>query len=363
MDLDFTAEQDELRAGIRAVLEKESPPTLARAIVEHTGDAAPLWHQMVELGWPALTVPESAGGLGLGAIELAVLCEELGRAITPGPLLSTVAGFIPMVRECGTEAQIARFLEPVANGERAGALAWFGGAGAVTLTTAGDCYTLSGSHQWVLDGSIADDIAVIAHIDGSDAVAVVVVPRDACTVTPIQPFDASRAVATVAFDNVTISADAMLANANATTVARALEEFTVAVACEMVGTAQQIFDIILAYAKERHQFGVPIGSFQAIKHKFADLAVLLERARACAYFAALTIAEDSPQRAVAASVAKAAAGDLADRADKEGIQVLGGIGYTWEHDMHLHVRRLTTDALLLGDSADHRARIADTLFS
>ena len=136
---------------------------------------------------------------------------------------------------------------------------------------------------------------------------------------------------------------------------------TVALAASAVGTAQAVFDLALAYAKEREQFGVPIGSFQAIKHKFADMLVLLERARALAYFAALTIAEDDPRRTASASMAKAAAGDAIERIAQEGIQIHGGIGYTWEHDMHLYVRRAKSDALILGSAAEHRERIARLL--
>ena len=137
-------------------------------------------------------------------------------------------------------------------------------------------------------------------------------------------------------------------DASATALRRALEESTVALALEMVGTAQTIFDITLEYAKQREQFGVPIGSFQAIKHKFADMMIALERARSLGYFAALTIAEDDPRRTSATSVAKAAAGDCQRLLAKEGIQIHGGIGYTWEHDMHLYVRRIKSGEPLFG---------------
>jgi alkylation response protein AidB-like acyl-CoA dehydrogenase len=142
---------------------------------------------------------------------------------------------------------------------------------------------------------------------------------------------------------------------------RATEEATVSLALEMVGTAQTIFDVTLEYAKQREQFGVPIGSFQAIKHKFADMVISLERARATAYFAALTIAEDDERRATATSVAKAAAGDCQRLLAKEGIQIHGGIGYTWEHDMHLYVKRIKSGEQLFGTSSTHRARIAELL--
>ncbi len=148
---------------------------------------------------------------------------------------------------------------------------------------------------------------------------------------------------------------------NASGLRRAFEEATLAVALETVGTAQTIFDVTLEYAKQRHQFGVPIGSFQAIKHKFADMMISLERARSTAYFAALTIDEDDPRRTTAVSVAKVAAGDCQRLLAKEGIQIHGGIGYTWEHDMHLYVKRMKSNEPMFGTSAEHRARIATNL--
>ncbi|MBV8949680.1 MAG: acyl-CoA dehydrogenase, partial [Actinobacteria bacterium] len=142
---------------------------------------------------------------------------------------------------------------------------------------------------------------------------------------------------------------------------RACEESVTALALELVGTCQSIFDITLDYAKQREQFGVPIGSFQATKHKFADMLILLERARATGYFAALTIAEDDPRRTLAASMAKVAAADAAHRLAKEGIQIHGGIGYTWEHDIQLYVRRAQASSMLFGTGAAHRARVADLI--
>ncbi|MGH9050841.1 MAG: acyl-CoA dehydrogenase family protein, partial [Acidimicrobiia bacterium] len=155
--------------------------------------------------------------------------------------------------------------------------------------------------------------------------------------------------------------DRVLAHSSTATIRRALEAATVGLTLEMVGTAQTIFDVTLEYAKQREQFGVPIGSFQAIKHKFADMLVALERARATGYFAALTIAESDDRRGLAVASAKAAAGDCARRIAREGIQIHGGIGYTWEHDMHLYVRRARAGAALFGTAPDHRAKVADLL--
>jgi alkylation response protein AidB-like acyl-CoA dehydrogenase len=330
---------------------------------------------MVALGWPALTVPEAAGGLGFGPVELALVVEELGRVIAPGPLLATISQFVPAVRELGDAAQHERFLGPVATGGGAGTLAIGEGAGSydpasvtATATPATDGgVTLHGVKTGVVEADVAAEIVVVARTPGTagdDGVGAYVVPRASVDVVPLPALDPSRVLATVTLDGVTVDPERVLGPAGAETATRlrrVVREATVAVALETVGTAQQVFDISLEYAKQREQFGVPIGSFQATKHKFADQVILLERARALGYFAALTVAEDDERATIATSMAKAASADAAHRIAKEGIQVLGGIGYTWEHDMHLYVRRLQSSAALFGGAPLHRQLVAGAL--
>ena len=374
MELEFTQDQDELRDGVRAMLDRECPMSLVRGVVEGTASADALWKQMLDLGWPALTISEDYGGLGLGTIELAVVVEELGRAVAPGPFIPTVAQFAPLVREAGDDSQRARFLGAVAEGNLTGALAITEPGTAFDPTTVratakrdGDSWTLSGAKQAVLGAAEADEIAIVARVEGTtgdDGVAAFVVPRKDLDLREITALDPSRSLGDLTLDGVTVGADRMLGDpgpATAAAVRRAVEEAVVALALETVGVCQSILDVTLEYAKHREQFGVPIGSFQAIKHKFADMLMMLERARATGYFAALTITEDDERRALAASTAKSAAGDCERLMTKEGIQIHGGIGYTWEHDMHLYVRRAKTDGLLLGSAIDHRARIASLL--
>jgi alkylation response protein AidB-like acyl-CoA dehydrogenase len=373
MELEFTTDQDELRDSIHAVLAKESPVSLARAVVENDERPTALWATMVDLGWPALTIAEDHGGIGLGVLELAILAEELGRVIAPGPLLATVSQFAPAVREVGTPEQHARFLGAVAAGELTGSLAIAEPTGSfdpayvsASITFDGDEAVLDGTKSFVVEGDAVDELVVVARVDNTDAdnVRAVVVPAAAVSTTSVNAFDGSRRIAHIDLAGVRVGKDRVLGDPEAPAapaLRRALEEATVALALEMVGTAQSIFDIALDYAKQREQFGVPIGSFQSMKHKFADLMISLERARATGYFAALTIAEDDPRRTSATSVAKAAAGDCQRLFGKEGIQILGGIGYTWEHDMHLYVRRAKSGEALFGTSTWHRARIADLL--
>ena len=374
MELEFSTDQDELRDSIRAVLGKESPVSLARAVVERDEHPDALLATMVELGWPALTIAEAFGGIGLGVLELAILAEELGRVIAPGPLLPTVSQFVPAVREAGTAAQQERFLGAVAAGTLTGSLAIAEETGSfdpadagATVVLAGDGAVLSGTKRYVVEGDAVDELVVVARVadrPGADGVRAVVVPVAETRTTRVHAFDASRRLVHVELDGVRVARDRVLGDPDASAapaLRRALEEATVSLVLEMVGTAQTIFDTTLGYAKQREQFGVPVGSFQAIKHKFADMLVSLERARSLGYFAALTIAEDDPRRTSATSVAKAAAGDCQRLLAKEGIQIHGGIGYTWEHDMQLLVKRLKSGEPLFGTSTWHRARIADLL--
>ena len=332
MELEFTADQEDLRSSVRAVLARECPMALVREVVEKGAPADGLWARMVELDWPALTVDERHGGIGLGFVELTVVLEELGRVLAPGPFTATAALFAPAVRECGSEEQAARFLGAVAAGTTTGTLAF--------------------ARQPAIEADAVDEVVV------TDGERVVVVPRAELQVTSVDAFDRSRRLARVEVHGQ-VERSRVLTRPER--LPRAVEEATVALAVEAVGTCQAIFDVALEYAKVRKQFGVPIGSFQAVKHKFADMYVALERARATAYFAAVTIAEDDERRTVAASMAKAAVGDAQRIIAQEGIQILGGIAYTWEHDMHLYVKRAKSADALFGTATEHRARIADHL--
>jgi alkylation response protein AidB-like acyl-CoA dehydrogenase len=366
MELEFTSDQDELRDSIRAVLAKECPISLVRAVVEGTGDTTRLWATMTDLGWPALTVPEEYDGIGLGAVESGILSEELGRAVAPGALLTTVTQFVPVVRALADTDQAERFLGAVAAGTCRGTVAITEPNGnvdpaatTVTAEHAGADHALSGRKRFVMNGGDVDEIAVVAR--HGDGLVVAIVPTTDARIEPVPTLDRSRSLVDVDLDGVVVEASRVLHDEG--DIERALAEGTVGLALEMVGACQSIFDITLEYAKQREQFGVPIGSFQAVKHKLADMAVALERARATSYFAALTLAEADPRWRTATSVAKIAAGDCQRLLAKEGIQLHGGIGYTWEHDMHLYVKRVKAGEALFGTSAEHRARLGELLLA
>ena len=379
MLLDFTTDQEELRSSIRQVLDKECPPSLVRGHVDHivrgepSDAAAGLWSTFVGLDWPALTVPEAHGGIGLGVIELAIEAEELGRALAFGPLLPTASSFVPAVREAANDdAEAARWLGPVAAGERTGTLAvaegaraWSGDEVRATATPDGDGYALAGTKRWVvLEG--ADEIACAVRLPdttGDEGLTLAVVAAADAQIELVPSIDRTRLVGHVTLDGVHINADRVVGEPGhaAGPLRRAVEEATVAASLELVGTCQTIFDTNLQYAKERQQFGVPIGSFQAVKHKLTNMFVAVERARATALFAAATIEEDDERRTIAASMAKAAAGEAQRLVAQDGIQLLGGIGYTWEHDQQLWVKRAKAAEALYGNAAWHRQRIASLL--
>ncbi len=370
MDFDLTETQRELRDSVREVLAERCPPSLARTLFEGGDAPAEPWRSAVELGWTGIAVAEEHGGLGLGFAELGLVLEEHGRALAPGPFLATTAHFAPLVREAGDAAQRERFLAPLARGELRGALAVAGPRssgiapdGSLRAERQGAGYRLSGLRSFVLDGATADEIALAARIDEGDGVALFVVPRTALRAEPLVALDPSRPLARLAFDGVEVGPERVLGEPgrSGAALARALDEALVALALDVVGTCQRLFEITVDHARQRHQFGRPIGAFQAIQHKCADCLLAIEKARATAYFAMMTIAEDDPRRSLAASMAKAAAGDCQRLICKEGIQIHGGMGFTWESDVQLYVKRAKSSGHLLGTGTEHRQRVADLL--
>lgn len=373
MDLELSDAQEALRDSVRDVLQREAPVSLARQVVEEGKGGDELWARLVALDWPAVAVGDAEGGLGLGTVELAVVAEELGRVVAPGPWLATATQFVPALASTGPSPARDRFLAAVAAGQLAGTLAvaeadGLGRPEAVTATATdtGDGVRLAGEKHLVLEAGRADELVVAARrpgTAGADGLVLVVVPVEAVTVRPLAALDATRQLAAVGLDGVEVGAERVLADAGGAGPAleRAVEVATVALCAEVVGTCQGIFDIVHDYLGQREQFGVKIGSFQALKHKLANMYVALESARATTYFAAAALDEDDDRRALAVSMAKSQVGDCQKLLAQEGIQCLGGIGYTWEHDMHLFVKRAKTASVLFGTAAWHRQRVADLI--
>jgi len=301
------------------------------------------------------------------------VCEQLGRVLCPAPFLATATQFVPAVLGAGNPEQRRRFLGAVADRGMVGTLAVAEASGrydaagiSTSATPDGESFVLDGHKHFVFDADVAEEVVVAARLPGSagdDGIGLFVVPVASLDPEPMVGLDASRSYVSTVLDAVRVGPDRVLGDPGAAgaVLRDVVEQATVALATEMVGTCQAIFDIVHAYVQEREQFGVKVGSFQAIKHKLANMYVSLESARATAYFAAATIAESDERRDVAVAMAKASVGDCQKLLTQEGIQCLGGIGYTWEHDMHLYVKRAKSGAALFGTGAEHLERLSHLL--
>ncbi len=365
MDFEFTDEQLELRQTARSVLASACPPTLVRSVFDGTDDGAQLWATLVELDWPALGLPEECGGLGLGYLEVGILVEELGRAVAPSPFLATITQLVPLLREAGSSF----LLEDIAAGRCTGTVAlaengvWRPEAVQTTAQPTGGGWVLDGVKSHVLDGHTAAEVAVVAR--GDAGLGVFVVPGSATSTVASTVIDPTLPMATLTLSQVEISGERVVVEPGdpvaTSVIERSLQEATTAMSLSIVASCRAIFEMTLQHAKDRHQFGKPIGSFQALKHRLADCYLAVERAASLAYFAALTIAEDDDRRAVATAMAKAAAGECQRLLTRDGLQLHGGIGFTWEHDLHLLLKRAKAGDLLFGTAASQRAHLAQLL--
>ena len=368
MDLELDGDQQALADLVRTVLRTKWPQTALRTLVETGAGGAELFAEMVALDWPALCITESLGGMGYGPVEAMLVHEGCGAVAAAGPFFATTALFAPVVAALGTSEQAERWLPRVAAGQATGTAALGelrSGTGRPTVESVAvsDGWRLHGTVRSVIDGADVEHLAV--PVTGEAGTQVFVVDTAALRADRVRSVDASRRLATVTFDGVVVDADAALGKpgdrSTDALLDRAVDHAVTALAADLVGVCATILDITLGHAREREQFGVKIGSFQAIKHRLADVFIDLEAARASVRVASMALAEDDPRRAVSTSSAMAMAGDAAQRITREGIQVLGGIGFTWEHDMHLFVKRALGSSVLLGSPEHHRQRVADLI--
>jgi len=361
MNFDFSEELDTLRDQARRFLDDRCPPTAVRRVLE--GEQPfdrTLWDAIAELGWPAAAIPESYGGLGLGHEALCVLAEEMGRALAPVPYSSSVYLAAEAIALHGSEAQRQHFLPQLASGARIGTFALAEGPGNPASNAIKVRYgdgKLSGEKWPVLDGSIAHVGLVVAR-DESGSVVICLVDLDGPGVsrTALDTLDPSRDMAQIHFD----SAPAQCLGDSTVSwseVEHLLDRAAVLVAFEQLGGASACLDMATAYAKERHAFGRPIGSFQAIKHKLADMFVTNELARSNAYYGAWALASNAAELPLAASAARLSAIKAFDYASRENIQTHGGMGFTWEMDCHLFYRRAKLLSGALGSSSYWQERL------
>jgi len=373
LDFGFSEEQEMLRDAARRFLADNCPTTFVRRMMadESAHDPA-FWKKLTELGWPGLLIPESYGGQGGTFLDMTVILEEAGKALVPGPFFTAAILGATATVEGGSEALKKELLPKMAAGEFIGTLAVaeasgrFDPAGVqIKASKKGSNWILSGEKMFVPDAHVAHGIAVAARTgagEGERGITLLCVgTKDkGVTVTQLKTVDMTRRLCHVKFDQVEVPAANILGavNEGGALLTRLLEIAATALAVEMVGTAQKALDLAVEYAKTRTQFGKPIGAFQAIKHKCVDMMVAIENARSLAYYAAWTVDQRAPEAAAAVAMAKAYASDMAKNVTSDAIQVHGGIGFTWEHDMHLYHRRALAGEANFGNAPIHREAVA-----
>jgi alkylation response protein AidB-like acyl-CoA dehydrogenase len=370
----FSEEQEELRRTVRQFLESKSPSTEVRRLMETTEGYDPaVWSQMAEqLGLQSLHIPEEYGGQGFSFVELAIVLEEMGRVLLCAPYFSTVVLATNAILNAGSPDDRKALLPGIASGETIAALAftepngkWDAAGITMEATQAGGNWTLSGTKSFVIDGHTANTIVVVARTAGSsgvDGIAFFTVDGDASglTRTPLATMDQTRKQAKLEFANVSATPLGTPGDGFAA-FSKTLDQAAVALANEMIGGAQFVLDMSVEYAKVRVQFGRPIGSFQAIKHKCADMLLEVESGKSAAYYAAWAAAEDNEELPVVAALAKAYISDAYFHCAAENIQIHGGIGFTWEHDAHLYFKRAKSSEIFLGDATYHRELLAQRI--
>jgi alkylation response protein AidB-like acyl-CoA dehydrogenase len=366
MDFAFSPDQQLLRGAARAFLDERVTPALVRALGDDPrGESDELWKEMARLGWLGLALPEAHGGSALGMVETAIVLEEMGRVACPGPYLETVVaarGF----QTAGSPAQQARWLPAIAGGAARATVAlldaeldWRPEATATHAERAPSGVRLTGVKHWVPWAHVADVLLVPARSPEGLSLFLVETGAEGLEVSPVPAMDPGMRWSTVRLDGVRAGEDAWVGEpgAAAALIGELLRWGAVGAAAAMLGAARRCLDMSVEYAKVREQFGQPIGSFQAIRHRCAEMLLEVENAHAATYYAAWALDADAEDRALAASVAKAYVSDAARKVCGEAIQVHGGIGFTWEYDLHLYFKRAKTLEAAWGDADHHRELI------
>jgi alkylation response protein AidB-like acyl-CoA dehydrogenase len=374
MDIGFSEEQQLLRDTARKFLDAACTTKFVRERMATAEAVTPaFWGQLAEQGWLGINFAEEDGGAGLGLVDLVVLMEEMGRAVMPGPFLATALLGGAAIREAGSAAQRQEYLPQIAEGALKATLAaiepnarWDASGVMMTARAAGSGFALAGTKLFVPDAHLADLIVVAARTrDGStleDGVSLFLVPKDAAglSITPMPSIDETRKLCELRLDNVAVPQSALLGALHQgwPALARVYDGAAVALAAEMCGGAQRVLEMTVDYAKLRVAFGKPIGSYQGVKHKCADMLVEVENAKSLVYYAAWAVDEKQPDAPLAVSMAKAYASDASRKVSNAGIQLHGGIGMTWEHDLHLYMKRAKASEVAFGDATWHRERVA-----
>ena len=367
MDFDLNKPQQLLQQSAREFLARECPAERVRALMEtDTAFDAQLWEAMADQGWTGLIVPEEFGGLNLGLVELAVVAEEMGRACLPGPFISTIWASA-LVARAGSEGQKAHYLEAISTGKMKATVAlleesadWNPEAVMLKADNDGRHYRLNGRKEFVTDADVADLIIVVARAGDDLALLPVEGKAAGLKVTATPGIDATRKLYAVEFDGVSVPVTSALELGYR--AKEALDQATgiamIALCAEMVGGMQWSLEATVEYAKTRQQFGRTIGIYQAVQHKCADMVLLTESSRSAVYYAAWALSENDPTAKLAGSIAKSYCSDAGREVGNRAIQVHGGIGFTWEHNLHLYYKRAKSSGLMFGDATYHREQVA-----
>jgi alkylation response protein AidB-like acyl-CoA dehydrogenase len=372
MDLGLSEEQELLKNTARDFLEKECPETLVREMEEDEKGYSPdLWKKMAEQGWQGLLIPDQYGGAGFSYLDLVVLVEEFGRALVPGPFISTVVGGTLPLLESGTEEQKKQYLPQIASGNAIWTLAFtepsarFDAEGvALEVKEDGNDVVLNGTKLFVRDANVADFFTVVGRkpgTKGEDGITMVIVDAKASGISQTQlKTIAADKQAEVKFENVRVPKASIIAG-GAELLKKVQRKATVLECAYLVGLAQMDFEISVQYAKDRIQFGRPIGSFQAIQHKAADMVTDVDGSRFIMYRAAWSVDQDEPDADMNVNMAKAWVSEATRRVVAHGQQIHGGIGFTKDYKIQLYFRRQKASELAWGDSDYHRELVADGL--
>lgn len=362
MNFDFSDELKQLQGEAGKFLARSAVKPMVRLALEGAPYDPSLWQTMASMGWTGAAIPESHGGSGMGHLAVCVLAEQIGYAAAPVPFSSSVCLATQALVAFGSPSQQERWLPRLASGDAVGTFAVTEGPGPIALSRIEarvEHGRLRGVKLPVPDGEIADFAIVVAHDDAGCLLQLVDLTGAGITRTPLPSLDRSRPLSRIAFD---AAAAEPLGGASGWNAVRLLmDRAAVMMAFEQIGGAQAALEMARDYALQRYAFGRPIGSFQAIKHKLADVYVAIELARSSAYYGAWALDSNAPELPVAAAAARIAATDAAWLATKENIQTHGGMGYTWELDCHLYYRRAKHQALALGGAREWKRRLADQI--
>jgi alkylation response protein AidB-like acyl-CoA dehydrogenase len=353
MQFGLSENQEFLKESARKFFTGECPSVEMRRLMEtDTAYDEALWSKLTDQGYTGIIFPEAYGGVALGKVELMLLMEEAGRALLPGPFFSTVVLAGSVLDAVGTPAQKKRYLAPICRGEARATVAilessasWNPGQLQLNATNG----RLTGVKLFVSDADVADFIVVVAR----NGVFVVDRKAPGLKISAMSGMDLTRKLYVAEFANT--AAEEVGADAD---LSRPFDIATTALAAELVGGMQRTLEITVEYAKTRKQFGKPIGMFQAVQHQCADMYLETESSRSAVYYAAWALEENSPDAAAAVSIAKMYSSDAARAVGNRGIQIHGGMGFTWENDLHLYYRRAKSSETAFGDATFHRERIA-----